>query len=74
MLKKISLNNFVTISNLKCNRNNKIYDKEWKMYFDNELLRQKFIKRIERAEKNISEGNVMTAEEVDNYFFKKYGI
>lgn len=74
MLKKISLNNFVTISNLKCNRNNKIYDKKWKMYFDNELLRQKFIKRIERAESNITEGKVMTAEEVDNYFFKKYGI
>ena len=74
MLKKISLNNFATISNLKCNRNKKIYDKEWKMYFDNELLRQKFIKRMERAENNITEGNVMTAEEVDNYFFKKYGI
>ena len=74
MLKKLSLNDLAIISKLKLNKDNKIYDKNWKMYFDNELLRQKFMNRIDRAEKNILENKVMTSKEVDKYFFEKYGI
>ena len=74
MLKKLSLNDLAIISKLKLNKDNKIYDKNCKMYFDNELLRQKFLNRIDRAEKNILENKVMTSEEVDNYFSKKYEI
>lgn len=74
MLKTISLKKFVSIPKLKRKNNEKIYDKEWHMFFGSEEKRQQFLKRIAEAEKNIEEGKYYTAEEVEQYFKEKYGI
>jgi len=44
------------------------------MYFSCDEERKSFRERIEKAERNIAEGRFHTQEEVDEYFFKKYGI
>ena len=56
---------------LKMKKQERVFDKEWKMYFQNEEERLEFRATIERAENDpIS----YTQEEVDKYFFEKYGI
>lgn len=55
-------------------KSERVYDKEWHMYFSCEEERKKFIERIAESEKNIAEGKYYTQEEVDEYFLKKYGI
>ena len=71
MLKTISLGKLMSLPKLKMKKQDRVYDKEWKMYFESEEERQEFRERIDRAEKNpIS----YTQEEVDKYFFEKYGI
>jgi len=74
MLKTISLRKLILMPKLKMKKQNRVYDKEWKMYFESEEERQEFIERISRAEKNIDEGRYHTQEQVDEYFLKKYGI
>lgn len=74
MIKTISLGKLISLPKLKMKKQEKVFDKEWKMYFPSEEERQEFRTAIERAEKNIEEGNYYTQEEVDEYFFKKYGI
>ena len=52
-------------------KQDRVFDKEWKMYFSSEEERLEFRTAIERAENDpIS----YTQEEVDRYFFEKYGI
>lgn len=74
MLKTISLKKVIQFPKFKMKKSERIYDKEWNMYFSNEQERQKFIKAIDEAEKEIERGDVYTLEEVDEYFFNKYGI
>ena len=74
MLKTISLGKLISLPKLKMKKSEKVYDKEWHMNFKCEGERQAFRERIARAEKNIAEGRYHTQEEVDEYFFKKYGI
>lgn len=74
MIKTISLGRLISLPKLKMKKQDRVFDKEWKMYFPNEEERQGFRMAIERAEKNIAEGRYHTQEEVDEYFFKKYGI
>ena len=52
----------------------RVFDKEWKLYFPNEEERLEFRAAIERAEKNIAEGNYYTQEEVDKIFKEEFGI
>jgi len=74
VIKTISLGKLIELPKLKMKKSGRVYDKEWKMYFSCEEERKEFRKRIERAEKNIEEGRYHTQEEVDEYFFRKYGI
>ena len=68
------LRKLIELPKLKMKKSGRVYDKEWKMYFSCEEEMKEFRKRIERAEKNIEEGRYHTQEEVDEYFFRKYGI
>ena len=74
MLKTISLRKLISLPKLKMKKQDRVYDKQWKMYFPSEEERLEFRKRIAMAEKNIAEGRYHTQEEVDEYFWKKYGI
>lgn len=71
MMKTISLRKLIKIPKLKMKKQDRVFDKEWKMYFSSEEERLEFRAAIERAENDpIS----YTQEEVDRYFFEKYGI
>ena len=74
MLKTISLGKLISLPKFKMKKQERVFDKEWKMYFPNEEERLEFRERIARAEKNIEEGRFHTQEEVDEYFLKKYGF
>lgn len=74
MLKTISLGKLISLPKLKMKTNGRVYDKQWRMYFSCEEERLEFRNRIATAEKNIAEGKYHTQEEVDEYFFEKYGI
>ena len=71
MIKTISLRKLIKLPKLKMKKQDRVFDKEWKMYFSSEEERLEFRTAIERAENDpIS----YTQEEVDRYFFEKYGI
>ena len=74
MIKTISLRKLIKLPKLKMKKQERVFDKEWKMYFPSEEERLEFRSTIERAEKNIAEGRYHTQEDVDKYFFEKYGI
>ena len=74
MVKTLSLKRLFELPKLKMKKSERVYDKEWHMFFPCEEARQEFRERIARAEKNIEEGRYHTQEEVDQYFFTKYGI
>ena len=74
MLKTISLGKLISLPKLKMKKQDRVFDKEWKMYFESEEERLEFRLAIEKAEKNIAKGKYYTQEEVDKYFFKKYGF
>ena len=74
MLKTISLKKLIQFPRLKLKKSERVYDKCWHMCFSCEEERQEFINRIARAEKNIEEGKYHTQDQVDEYFFKTYGI
>ena len=74
MLKTISLGKLISLPKLKMKTNGRVFDKVWKMYFPNEEERLEFRAAIERAEKNIAEGNYYTQEEVDKIFKEEFGI
>ena len=74
MLKTISLGKLISLPKFKMKKQDRVFDKEWKMYFSSEEERLEFRAAIERAEKNIAEGHYYTQEEVDEYFFKKNGF
>ena len=67
----MSLRKLIKLPKLKMKKQDRVFDKEWKMYFSSEEERLEFRTAIERAENDpIS----YTQEEVDRYFFEKYGI
>ena len=71
MIKTISLRKLIKLPKLKMKKQDRVFDKEWKMYFSSEEERLEFRAAIERAENDpIS----YTQDEVDRYFFEKYGI
>lgn len=71
MIKTISLRKLIKLPKLKMKKQERVFDKEWKMYFSSEEERLEFRTAIERAENDpIS----YTQKEVDRYFFEKYGI
>ena len=71
MIKTISLRKLIKVPKLKMKKQDRVFDKEWKMYFSSEEERLEFRAAIERAENDpIS----YTQDEVDRYFFEKYGI
>lgn len=74
MIKTISLSRLIALPKLKMKKQEKVFDKQWKMYFQNEEERQEFRAAIERAEKNIAEGRYHTQEEVDKMFKEEFGI
>ena len=74
MLKSISLGKIISLPKLKMKKSERVYDKKWKMWFPCEEEKKEFRDRIARAERNIAEGRYYTQEEVDQYFYKKYGI
>lgn len=74
MIKTISLRKLIKLPKLKMKKQDRVFDKEWKMYFSSEEERLEFRATIERAEKNIAEGNYYTQEEVDKIFKEEFGI
>ncbi len=74
MVKTLSLKRLFELPKLKLKKSERVYDKEWHMFFPCEEARLEFRERIARAEKNIEEGRYHTQEEVDQYFSIKYGI
>lgn len=71
MIKTLSLRKLIELPKLKMKKNERVYDKEWHMYFSCEEERIEFREAIERAE---NDSISYTQEEVDKYFFEKYGI
>ena len=71
MIKTISLRKLIKIPKLKMKKQDRVFDKEWKMYFSSEEERLEFRDAIERAENDpIS----YTQEEVDEILYKEFGI
>ena len=71
MIKTISLGKLISLPKLKMKKQERVFDKEWKMYFANEEERLEFRAAIERAENDpIS----YTQEEVDEILYREYGI
>lgn len=71
MLKTISLGKLISLPKLKMKKSERVYDKEWHMFFPCEEARLEFREAIERAENDpIS----YTQEEVEEMFFREYGI
>jgi len=71
MLKTISLGKLISLPKLKMKKQEKVFDKEWKMYFPNEEERLEFRAAIERAE---NDPVSYTQEEVDEILYREYGI
>ena len=74
MLKTISLGKLISLPKLKMKKQERVFDKEWKMYFATEEERVEFRTTIENAEKEIAEGNYYTQEEVEEILKKEFGI
>ena len=71
MIKTISLRKLIKLPKLKMKKQDRVFDKEWKMYFPSEEERLEFRAAIERAENDpIS----YTQEEVDKILYKEFGI
>lgn len=51
MIKTLSLNKLIKVPKLKMKKSERVYDKEWKMYFSCEEERNEFLDRIARTEK-----------------------
>ena len=74
MIKTLSLKRLFELPKLKMKKSERVYDKEWHMYFSCEEERLEFRAAIEKAEKNIAEGRYYTQEEVDKIFKEEFGI
>lgn len=71
MVKTLSLKRLFELPKFKMKKSERVYDKEWHMFFPCEEARLEFREAIERSENDpIS----YTQEEVDKYFWEKYGI
>ena len=71
MIKTLSLKRLFELPKFKMKKSERVYDKEWHMFFPSEEARLEFRDAIERAENDpIS----YTQEEVEQYFWEKYGI
>ena len=74
MLKTISLGKIISLPKLKMKKQERVFDKEWKMYFQNEEERLEFRTAIEIAEKEIAKGNYYTQDEVEEILKNEFGI
>ena len=74
MLKTISLGKLISLPKLKMKKQERVFDKEWKMYFATEEERVEFRTAIENAEKEIAKGNYYTQEEVEEILKNEFGI
>lgn len=74
MLKLNSFNSIVTTKKLKKAKENRVYDKEWNMFFINEKARLDFRKAISNAEEDIKNKKEGTWEELISEFEQEYGI
>lgn len=74
MIRTISLRKLVKEQKLKIKKNERVYDKEWHMFFPCEEARQEFRDAIARAEEDIVEGREGTWEELLIEFEEEYGI
>ena len=74
MIKTISLGKLISLPKFKMKKQERVFDKDWKMYFPDEEERLEFRAAIERAEKNIEEGNYYTQEEVEEILKNEFGI
>ena len=72
MIKTISLGKLISLPKFKMKKQERVFDKDWKMYFPDEEERLEFRAAIERAEKNIEEGNYYTQEEVEQILKKEF--
>ena len=54
-------------------RRKKVYDEQWKMYFDSELERKEFLSEIAKAEEDIRCGRVYDSKEVFNELRQEFG-
>lgn len=71
MIKTLSLGKLIELPKLKMKKSERVYDKEWHMYFSCEEDRKEFRAAIERAE---NDPVSYTQEEVEEMFFREYGI
>lgn len=75
MLNVLFLKQIANDKNLKFKINkNSIYDKEWKMTFKSEQKRKEFIDKIQKAEKQIENGEFYTEKEMEELLLEKYAI
>ena len=74
MVKTLSLKKLFELPKFKMKKSERVYDKEWHMFFPCEEARLEFRERIAQAEKNIEEGNYYTQEEVERILKNEYGI
>ena len=78
------MQNTITLSGIKnlfinspkkvLKRRKRIYDEEWKMYFDSEEERKEFLKKIAEAEEDIQCGRVYDSKEVFNEIREEFGF
>ena len=74
MIKTLSLKRLFELPKLKMKKSERVYDKEWHMFFPCEEARLEFRGAIEKAEKEIAEGNYYTQEEVEEILKNEFGI
>ena len=74
MLKKISLGKLISLPRFKMKKSERVYDKEWHMYFSCEEERKRFKTAIEKAEQEYENGEYYTQKEVEEILKNQYGI
>lgn len=55
-------------------RKKRIYDEQWKMYFDSEEERKEFLNKIAEAEEDIRCGRIYDSKEVFNELREEFGF
>lgn len=55
-------------------RTKRIYDEQWKMYFDSKIERKEFLNKIAEAEEDIKCGRVYDSKEVFNELREEFGF
>ena len=74
MQKILSLKKIILKPKLKLNKVEKIYDKEWNMFFSSEEEKRQFKNKMMIAEVNIKNGDFYTQQEMEEYIAQEFGI